>query len=82
MSFYSILLKSLSILEPGEVEFAQSAYVVKESHGTLEIECNRNNGASGQISVSYKASSDNENSNSFEGFFSYLNFMRFQVLNS
>lgn len=52
--------------EPGEIEFSESAYVVKESHGRLEVECKRNNGASGEVSVSYKAYSEDGSSKSFE----------------
>ena len=46
-------------LEPGEIEFTQAVYVVKESVGTFEIELERRNGVDGQVSVQFKTSDIN-----------------------
>ena len=64
---FRFFIDKLIFLGPGDFEFVQSAYVVKESIGTLEIECKRNNGASGDVSVEYKTSDiteDNKDSHS------------------
>jgi len=45
--------------EPGEIEFSQPVYVVKESIGTFEVTVERKNGADGQVSVAFKTSDIN-----------------------
>ena len=46
-------------LEPGEIEFSQPVYVVKESIGTFEVQVDRKNGADGQVSVAFKTTDIN-----------------------
>lgn len=50
---------SCFFLEPGEIEFSQPVYVVKESIGTFEVTVERKNGADGQVSVAFKTSDIN-----------------------
>lgn len=45
--------------EPGEIEFSQPVYVVKESVGTYEVTVERKNGADGQVSIAYKTTDIN-----------------------
>lgn len=45
--------------EPGEIEFSQPVYVVKESVGTFEVQVDRKNGADGQVSVAFKTTEIN-----------------------
>lgn len=45
--------------EPGEIEFSQPVYVVKESIGTFEVTVERKNGADGQVSIAFKTSDIN-----------------------
>jgi len=45
--------------EPGEIEFSQPVYVVKESVGTFEVQIDRKNGADGQVSVDFKTTEIN-----------------------
>lgn len=45
--------------EPGEIEFSQPVYVVKESVGTFEVQIDRKNGADGQVSVGFKTTEIN-----------------------
>lgn len=45
--------------EPGEIEFSQPVYVVKESIGTFEVTLERKNGADGSVSVGFKTSDIN-----------------------
>jgi len=45
--------------EPGELEFSQPVYVVKESVGTFEVQIDRKNGADGQVSVDFKTTEIN-----------------------
>lgn len=45
--------------EPGEIEFSQPVYVVKESVGTFEVQVDRKNGADGQVSVEFKTTEIN-----------------------
>lgn len=45
--------------EPGEIEFSQPVYVVKESIGTFEVTVERKNGADGQVSVAFRTSDIN-----------------------
>ena len=40
--------------EPGEVEFAQSVHVVKESVGTFSIRLERRRGADGDVAIAYR----------------------------
>lgn len=49
--------------EPGEIEFSQPVYVVKESVGTFEVQVDRKNGADGQVSVNFKTTEINAISN-------------------
>ena len=44
----------MKLIEPGEIEFSQPVYVVKESVGTFEVQVDRKNGADGHVSVAYK----------------------------
>lgn len=48
-----------SISEPGEIEFSQPVYVVKESIGTFEVSVDRKNGADGVVSVAFKTTDIN-----------------------
>lgn len=41
-------------LEPGFVEFAESAYVFKESVGKAELKVVRRDGADGRVTVHYR----------------------------
>lgn len=52
-------MNTFIIIEPGEVEFAQAVYVVKESVGTFDVAVTRTNGADGKISVDYHTSDIN-----------------------
>ena len=45
--------------EPGEIEFTQPVYVVKESIGTFEVAVDRKNGADGVVSIAFKTSDIN-----------------------
>lgn len=45
--------------EPGEIEFSQPVYVVKESIGTFEVSVDRKNGADGVVSVAFKTTDIN-----------------------
>lgn len=45
--------------EPGEIEFSQPVYVVKESIGTFEVTVERKNGADGQVSIAFRTSDIN-----------------------
>ena len=45
--------------EPGEIEFSQPVYVVKESIGTFEVSVDRKNGADGIVSVAFKTTDIN-----------------------
>ncbi len=49
----------MKLIEPGEIEFSQPVYVVKESVGTFEVQVDRKNGADGQVSVAYKTTEIN-----------------------
>lgn len=42
------------MVEPGEVEFANNSYVVKESAGQFTATVERKNGADGVVSVKYR----------------------------
>ena len=63
MNKQNIKFKNIIFLEPGDLEFSQSIYVVKESVGTLEAEVERKNGADGQVTVQYKTSDINARAN-------------------
>ncbi len=47
------------LIEPGEIEFNQPVYVVKESIGTYDIVVDRKNGADGQVTIAYKTTDIN-----------------------
>ena len=49
----------MKLIEPGEIEFSQPVYVVKESVGTFEVQVDRKNGADGQVSVAFKTTEIN-----------------------
>lgn len=47
------------ILEPGEVEFSNNVYVVKESVGQFMVNVERKNGADGVVTVKYRTQNIN-----------------------
>ena len=60
--------------EPGEIEFSQPVYVVKESIGTYEVTVERKNGADGQVSIAYKTTDINAIANKdYVGMFEFKN---------
>ena len=49
----------MNFKEPGEIEFSQPVYVVKESVGTFEVQVDRKNGADGKVTVAFKTTEIN-----------------------